>query len=305
MKKFVCMLLAATMLAITLTVTSCNEEPASPPPHTHAYGEWQTVQEPTCVAVGTEKRICSCGDTETRNTEKVEHTFADATCTAPKTCTVCELTEGDALPHTEKIVGYQKPTAITDGATGKTVCNECGATLSPSYILTSLKSYAKKNVHSVSNDNAYTCSYNLSALNPTYSNTDAFVIEAYESKVLVQYLHFLNENAFYSITFTLTDATPLYLQYEYYYAVKMAGTYYGDVLKGSFEVSTLYDQSQFSVTSQQSTIGDISSRLEQHKTNACDLAQQLAKFLNEFLDRAGLDYSADVFGFDLEDISNH
>ena len=50
--------------------------------------------------------------------ENVAHTFSDATCTAPKTCSVCGVTEGDALGHSWKDATCTAP---------KT-CSVCGAT---------------------------------------------------------------------------------------------------------------------------------------------------------------------------------
>ena len=47
-----------------------------------------------------------------------EHTWADATCTAPKTCTECGEAEGETLEHTWKEATYWE---------AKT-CSECGAT---------------------------------------------------------------------------------------------------------------------------------------------------------------------------------
>lgn len=38
-----------------------------------------------------------------------EHTWADATCTAPRTCTECGETEGEALEHTLSEANYQQP----------------------------------------------------------------------------------------------------------------------------------------------------------------------------------------------------
>lgn len=50
----------------------------------------------TCSA----PKTCSlCGETEG---EALPHTWQDATCTTPKTCTVCKTTEGEPLPHTWK-----------------------------------------------------------------------------------------------------------------------------------------------------------------------------------------------------------
>ena len=52
--------------------------------------EWADA---TCTAP---KTCAKCGKTEG---EALGHTFADATCNAPKTCTVCSETEGEALGH--------------------------------------------------------------------------------------------------------------------------------------------------------------------------------------------------------------
>lgn len=49
-----------------------------------------------------------------------DHNWEDATCNAPKTCTVCALTEGDVKPHTVVEANYQ---------VGET-CSDCGAVLS-------------------------------------------------------------------------------------------------------------------------------------------------------------------------------
>lgn len=55
--------------------------------------EWYTA---TCTA----PKTCSlCGKTEG---EPLPHTWEDATCTAPKTCSVCKVTEGETLPHVWK-----------------------------------------------------------------------------------------------------------------------------------------------------------------------------------------------------------
>ncbi|MBQ9248825.1 MAG: hypothetical protein IJ179_00485 [Oscillospiraceae bacterium] len=57
-------------------------------------GHEHTWVEATC----TEPKTCStCGATEG---EALGHTWKDATCTEPKVCTVCGETEGDALGHT-------------------------------------------------------------------------------------------------------------------------------------------------------------------------------------------------------------
>ncbi len=61
------------------------------------------VSEATCTEQAVYKKSCVCGDagTETFKYGSVlGHQWNDATCTAPKTCTVCKATEGKMLDHT-------------------------------------------------------------------------------------------------------------------------------------------------------------------------------------------------------------
>lgn len=50
-----------------------------------------------------------------------EHTFADADCKNPKTCTICGATEGDALGH-----NWGEPTYINNGNGTHTATSVCG-----------------------------------------------------------------------------------------------------------------------------------------------------------------------------------
>ena len=68
--------------------------------HTHTYGEWKIVREPTCTEDGAQKRICSqCRKAETLSIEATGHTWVEATCVEPKTCSVCNETEGELGDH--------------------------------------------------------------------------------------------------------------------------------------------------------------------------------------------------------------
>lgn len=70
-------------------------------------------QEATCK----EPKTCSkCGETEG---EALGHTWKDATCTEPKTCSVCQETEGEALEHTLSEATYWEAA----------VCSVCGETV--------------------------------------------------------------------------------------------------------------------------------------------------------------------------------
>ena len=65
--------------------------------HKHSFGEWVVTTEPTCTATGVKTKTCECGETETEEIAMIAHAWVDATCTSPKTCSVCKATEGEAL----------------------------------------------------------------------------------------------------------------------------------------------------------------------------------------------------------------
>ena len=68
--------------------------------HAHNFVADETI-DPTCTEDGYTTYVCDCGATENRDfVDALSHDFADATCTAPKTCSVCGATEGEALGHT-------------------------------------------------------------------------------------------------------------------------------------------------------------------------------------------------------------
>lgn len=96
----------------------CGEtETEAIPAAGHSFGEWETVKEVTCTEDGEEKRTCSvCGETETRTAKSEGHSFAPATLFAPKTCSRCGLTEGEALGHVigEEQTGAEYKFTVTD-----------------------------------------------------------------------------------------------------------------------------------------------------------------------------------------------
>ncbi len=74
--------------------------------HTHIWDDnWKTTpgKSPTCMKEGQQERVCqaeNCSKHEYRDVAKIPHDFADATCTAPKTCKFgCKTTSGSALGH--------------------------------------------------------------------------------------------------------------------------------------------------------------------------------------------------------------
>ena len=74
--------------------------------HEHTWAEATCTEPKTCI---------ECGETEG---EALGHTWVEATCTEAKHCSVCGETEGEPLEHTWIEANYQDP---------KT-CSVCGAT---------------------------------------------------------------------------------------------------------------------------------------------------------------------------------
>ena len=80
---------------------SNNNNDTSTSTHTHSYGEWQTVKEATCTEDGVNIRECDdCGESQSITIYTLGHTWVEASCTSPKICTNCAITEGTALKHT-------------------------------------------------------------------------------------------------------------------------------------------------------------------------------------------------------------
>ena len=66
------------------------------------------------------------------------HSWKEANCTMPRTCTVCGTTEGDALGHNEVIIPGKAPGCTEEGLTEGTLCSSCGTvTLAQQTILAS------------------------------------------------------------------------------------------------------------------------------------------------------------------------
>lgn len=98
-------------------------------PNNHAGGtEVRNAVAATCAAEGyTGDTYCKgCGAILSSGTAiaKLAHTWVDATCTTPKTCSVCGATEGQPLGHNyvENVV----PPSSTDNGYTNYTCSRCG-----------------------------------------------------------------------------------------------------------------------------------------------------------------------------------
>ena len=120
MKKTGVILLALLLLTGLCACGMCS----------HQYTETVT-KEATCKEEGIKTFTCEkCEDTYTEAVAKTAHTFTEATCTAPKTCSVCGTTEGAALDHSytqgkcsgcgEEQAGYKPLTSCGWGTAGLT-----------------------------------------------------------------------------------------------------------------------------------------------------------------------------------------
>ena len=88
---------------------------------------------PTCTETGLAEgmicRLCSAILKAQDVIAPLGHSWLDATCTAPRTCEVCALTQGEALGHDEKVLPGIAPTCTEPGLTEGKQCTRCSNTL--------------------------------------------------------------------------------------------------------------------------------------------------------------------------------
>lgn len=148
MKKLLVLTLMLFAAVSCVLLSSCA--------HSHTWGEWEIMENPTCTQSGLQKRVCKCGTEEIVNIDPLGHAAGDeatcttdqkcltcdatlvsaeghkagseATCTTAQVCTVCNAELVAALGHAESewIVDLE-PTCTEEGAKHKT-CSTCDAT---------------------------------------------------------------------------------------------------------------------------------------------------------------------------------
>ncbi len=97
----------------------------------HSYTNYISNNDATCTADGTKTAKCDrCTETDTVTDvgSAKGHDYADATCTAPKTCKICTATEGASLDHSyTNYVSNNDATCTADG-TKTAKCDRCTET---------------------------------------------------------------------------------------------------------------------------------------------------------------------------------
>ena len=141
MKKTGIFLLAAALMTCGLLTLAACETPGDTV-HTHSFGEWTTVTEPTCTQEGKLERTCACGAKETAPVSALGHgkemtvheNEVAATCTAKGSydevvyCAVCE--EELSRKTVETPAAGHRPGAAASCINAQ-VCTVCGTVLAP------------------------------------------------------------------------------------------------------------------------------------------------------------------------------
>ncbi len=121
------------LLVCTFFFSACNQQTPNKPSHettahTHSFGEWLTIADPTCAKKGEQERVCSCGERETREKDALVHLYENglcALCGDPKTAYelffvsngdgTCYVSEIRTYPTCDKKIVLEIPEVSPDG----------------------------------------------------------------------------------------------------------------------------------------------------------------------------------------------
>ena len=131
MKKFTFLLMLILVCLISVTAfASCSDEEEVLHSCNHTFGDWVVSKQETCTETGYKERYCYlCDITIGMTTEPTGHSWVEATCQAPKTCSACFATEGELGAHKEVVIPAVKQTCLDEGATAGVGCSVCNAVL--------------------------------------------------------------------------------------------------------------------------------------------------------------------------------
>ena len=71
-RNWLAALCAAMMLVSLFMLAACGD-----PEHEHAWGEWTTVKEATCLEDGSKERVCGCGEKQTETIDALGHKWGN------------------------------------------------------------------------------------------------------------------------------------------------------------------------------------------------------------------------------------
>lgn len=160
-------------------------------PHTYVD---KIEKEATCYTEGEKHSVCSsCGDTVVVTIEKLPHSYTEATCTNPKTCRICGVTQGNKKEH-----DY-----VTSSCFSPATCKNCGTTSgnAPGHTFSGLKCTKCGKQYDSMENYAIKCiredlMYRLKNPNSLIINSIQYTIPNKEDRVFVLWINMSAMNGF-------------------------------------------------------------------------------------------------------------